>query len=447
MATPEGEVEPQWTLLVCMPRCQAAHPVIVRELLDHGVDIVARRFTLTPDQALVIVKQYTYLRRRATEPDPSTSVAPAAAPVGAPAQPSSSSELRRTGWPEPPFQQAPVRLPHLKSQQQAKSQAESGQLLANIMRLAQGHRTQQKTGPSPVTICGKGVDCARGAVAPPSFSAALFLHENKEGGSGENSEPTLSSPRAAPHSACAAREATPVPYQSGRPHALSSPSATASPKRCTSGADGHTFASDPQALQQVESLLHGGTVLVLLLRAVKAVELLVRLAGPEDPHEAQRVAPGSWSARYGASEAQMGVYTPSSRTDARAAVQAVFGEQCAPRTDHSKSQVHLQERLAHGLGGAFPVIAAPPAAPLSFAQILLALRAGLPTEQRISYYTGVHDSAPLVASTIASTSTAVAEGLDALASVPQASIDSGGNAVSAATMRPDSCMYQSTFSQ
>nr|CAJ2467929.1 unnamed protein product [Leishmania braziliensis] len=140
------------------------------------------------------------------------------------------------------------------------------------------------------------------------------------------------------------------------------------------------FNADPQVRQKVTSLLQGGTVLVLLLRAVNAVERLVRLTGPEDPLEAQRVAPESWSARYGIDEARMGVYTPGSLADARVAVQAVFGEVYAHPAAHTKSPLSLPNRLAHRAAATSPAVADSPAAPLSFAQILPTLRAGVTME-------------------------------------------------------------------
>ncbi|KAG5484244.1 hypothetical protein CUR178_07400 [Leishmania enriettii] len=442
MTAPSEGPEPQWTLLVCMPTCQAAHAVIVRELRDDGVDIVAHRFVLTPDQALTIVKQYAHLRRRATEPHPCMSTAAGAAAVGQSSQLSVPSELQNPKWPETRSQQPPRRRQHPELQPQGKSPAESGQLLASIMRVVQGHRTQQKAGVSPVPVCGKGSGCACGVVPSSSLSANPVSRGKKKCGSGGSSLPALSSrgisrstASVAINGTYAAGTASRSTYESSRLDVVSSPSVAASPKLCTPGMDDHMFPSDPQVLQQVVSLLQGGTVLVLLLRAVNAVERLVRLSGPEDPLEARRVAPESWSARYGDTEARMGVYTPSSLANARVAVDAVFGEDCVDKIGCSNPRLPLQEPLAYGVGGASLAIADPPAAPLRFAQILPTLRAAVPSERRISHYTGVQG--PTVA----------AEGFDDAASTKRAATDDGENAVFASKMGPDPSVYQSSAPQ
>ncbi|CAJ1018600.1 hypothetical protein Q4I32_001689 [Leishmania shawi] len=109
MSTWDERAEPLWTLLVCMPECQAAHARIVRELRDDGVNIVEHRFTLTLDQALIIVQQYAHLRRRATEPFSSTSAPTEAEVVETSLQsplPSGWSELRHRRWIETSSQQS-----------------------------------------------------------------------------------------------------------------------------------------------------------------------------------------------------------------------------------------------------------------------------------------------------------------------------------------------------
>ncbi|CAC9458735.1 hypothetical_protein_-_conserved [Leishmania infantum] len=452
MTTQDEGAEPQWTLLVCMPECQAAHASIVRELRDAGVDVVERRFVLTPDQALTIAQQYAHLRRRAAARQFSTSTAAEAEAVKTSSQPF-LSEARHRLWSETLSQQQPQQGQHPQSQQQAESRAVSGQLLDSIMRLAQGHRAHQQSGPSRVPSPGKGADGACEVAPRPSLSALLSLRGKRTGSDGASSEPTLSSEHTA-HTAAsaaitdttAAGTVTPALYQRSLPGALSSSSATASPKLCTPAKDSHMFITDPQVWQQVASLLQGGTVLVLLLRAVNAVERLVRLAGPQDPLEARRVVPESWSARYGVDEARMGVYTPSNLADARVAVEAVFGGAYADETAHGKPRLSL-EREAYEVARASPATEDSPATPLSFAQILPTLRAGVPAAQRISYYTGVQGPTASAATTFATIPTAAAEGIDAVAPAEQAATDADGSMMPAVAMGPDPAVCPSATPQ
>ncbi|KAG5510338.1 hypothetical protein JKF63_07667 [Porcisia hertigi] len=366
-----------------MPECSAAHASIVRELRDDGVDIVERRFTLTLDQALVIVQQYACLQRRPVEPRLSASSSGEGEAVTMPLLSSVKSDPRYCRWRQP----QPL-------QTQVSSQAESGQLLANIMRLAQGHRAPQPPNPSTPPALGKRARQDRGETPSLSHFAAPPLGGKEGDSSRVPSGPGSSSHSIGPATVGVATtsihitRAVTSSIHHCRPVALS-PSSVGLSQSCSPGEDDNMLTVDPWVRKQVESLLQGGTVLVLLLRAVNAVERLVRLAGPENPLEAQRVAPGSWSARYGVDEMRMGVYTPSSLADASVAVQAVFGNEYTYKTANKNNKLRPAVHPSNGAAGKSLATGDPPAAPLSFAQILPALRAGVPAVQRLSYYTGV----------------------------------------------------------
>ncbi|KAK7194596.1 hypothetical protein NESM_000377900 [Novymonas esmeraldas] len=469
MNTRDDGAEPQWTIAVCTPACHAAHAVIVRELRDDGVEIVDRRFTLTSDQALVLVQQYAHLRRRASEHNRSSALAAEAAEASTHMFLSATrSEGRQRRWVDAPSQ------PHLRRRHEhappppehTRSQGESGQLLANIMRLAQGHRAPPPSGAAPAE---GAVGSARGAAPwPPSRLAGAYAARGTGGGDGGggvggggdspsvgvSSEPTWSGRRTlhavgstTGHTTVgvtAAGSAAPPLYQRARPGAPLPPSVTANitPTAngfCIAGDDDLMAIADPQVRQHVEFLVHGGTTLVLLLRAGNAVDRLLRLAGPEDPREARRIAPSSWSARYGVDEAQMAVYTPATVADARAAVHAVFGDDLPNRTAHtSRARPPSEERAVT-------------AAPLSFPFILPLLRAGVPATQRMSYYTGVPAAVTAAAAAATASVTVVAPLADELdgqtLSQRGGALDADGHMLSAATADPDSAMYWSTGPQ
>lgn len=449
-AAREESAEPQWTVLVCMPEAQRSHATLVEELRGDGIDIVDRRFTITPAQAAALVQQYASVRRRAVEHRAAPAVSAEADPPEA-----SSVQLPSSLRTEVRFQrglQSPLRSTTYARRRRpesagilshAESPAENGQLLAGILQLAQGHRMQPQPEPAVLPPPGKlgfartsasasasssgggGVRSTRGSGAAAAAAGAM---RNNAGAAGANSPlpaaslHTRSRLSAFPHAAGSGAAAAAAPSWLCVPH---------------EEAD-RVLLADPQ----VAHLAQGGTVLVLLLRAVNAVERVARLAGPEDPAVARRAAPQSWAARYGVDAARMGVYTPGTPADARAAVQVFFGDVQSLKTPHSagpdatsSAPFSVTLTITNALTTTTASVpAAPP--PLSFHHVLPALRAAVTAQQRVSYYTAAA-AAPSPSHTPALTALAPVAGISLYVSNPADGLDASFSAQRAATEMAD----------
>lgn len=76
--------------------------------------------------------------------------------------------------------------------------------------------------------------------------------------------------------------------------------------------------------RHVEHLLYGGTCLALLMRGPHAISCLSALAGPQDPAEAVRRSPKSWTARFGTDMVFNAAYAPATRAETLMAVELIF---------------------------------------------------------------------------------------------------------------------------
>ncbi|KPA76056.1 unspecified product [Leptomonas pyrrhocoris] len=387
MITEEG----QQTVLLCKPSCQHAHNIIVQELQAGGLVVDRRLFNISPEQVIAVVLQYPAVKGRVTEhlsakPSTAASAVGATGAVTAVTEESSDKAADLTDTIE-------VAQRHRLRRYLAPRQAElpDRRLLSRIQELAQGNRAHPAAAPAAAATAN-----AAGG------STAAFLPAQKRLSSSQHSGSSAEDRRRSARSA-----AEPLQHlgnnRSGASHNARATTLAYQRSQLSFTAVDTTLAGlaldtvlDHPALefhlvrQHVEHLIQDGTVLVLLVRGVDAVERLSQLCGPDNVEEARRVAPNSWTARFGRDEVRNAVYAPRTLADAQPVFNVLFGFSPNARTGLAGSGMKQQQQQQHIVSNstfALSDVAAPP--PLTFAALLPALRSQVDAQRRLSYYTGV----------------------------------------------------------
>lgn len=129
-------------------------------------------------------------------------------------------------------------------------------------------------------------------------------------------------------------------------------------------------------IEHVHHLTCEGTCLAVVLVARGAVNRLLEIIGPEDPVEAKQVAPCSIRARFGTDLVRNAVHAATSKEEAEAYCQIVFGHPLrSPRSAWltPENGAHTEEVAT---------------VPLALADVLPEILSTSP-EDRLSYYTGL----------------------------------------------------------
>ena len=373
---------PQRTALLCKPSSQDAHHIIVQELQTSGLVIEQRLLNLTPEQAVGLVMQYPSVKARlASHTTPSRSshalLTCSTAPAPASAELEEASD-KETEWPE--FIKAARR--HRWSH--TALSPPDHRLLANIQLLAPGNHNHPATASTPAAGVPASQQSVKSANARPRSRGTDMLNSQPLSGNSSRSTPARGSPIGT--------------FAYRRPQLCFPTPNVASPRLALDTVLDHPALEDPLVRRHVEHLIQDGTDLVLLVCGVDAVERLRQLAGPESVEEARRMAPGSWTARFGRDDVRNAVYAPRTLADAQAVTRALFQlsfNEWTRRATRQKQPALQQPSQDHLAEVNPPTSSSPPPQqqqPLTFAAILPALRSEIGASQRLSYYTGASNS-------------------------------------------------------